>query len=685
MKKILFLFSIFLMILGVNNFSFAKEEYTDLKDPQNISSNHDELKVGVQYPMLKSDTEDFNGMDYSVYELECRGEDYLKKDEGSTKFAKKGSGDFVAHSLGEYSEVTHEGIDRSNYSKIVVGWSFTCKARIWNQEKKTEILCPKYGTTWEETRYKAYTKEVFENEIAPYRDPSWCQHAQASYKAFIGKYENEKIRNSESSKVEYYVYGGMPVNIPVFTLLTSIAPNRDLWVDIYSADSEKAKYNAGVYQLFDSTSAHIKHTASNMTQEENNLNHTVEVFKDVKDKSLNGLMYYPDKVISGDTKQYFIVCNECSTCERCETDEYGKLNTYVTYGEIPEFYLSRGCPLHSCCFVYDYPVVLPDEYEGVKCPELKIEGDKYLACEAHTCKRWLEHSDYRENFSPQTCLRVVAGTIMSGTESGIKEVRYNGPVDEGVIDAGGLKIVNGGYSEYCANHMCTAFFCDNAREDSESYSSKYSKSKNEVSMANKYCSEHKLGCKVVSNYSVQPREKADGIGSTIVEQIRKDKMQGKFKFCDKKVTQTFYAYVQPDALICEDCYDSMGTGKLNSNGPGKNLNITSKCLNCGSSGVAVFNTLTGSKLCAPCIDFKKYGVLHRNISNYNSTNVKGYQRENTCIFNVQRFAGDNASLCGERCVEYRRYCYWHLCDTEDCINPVKYNGIYFCKTCCPDP
>ena len=482
------------------------------------------------------------------------------------------------------------------------------------------------------------------------------------------------------------MYGGMPINIPVFTLLTSIAPNSDLWVDIYSADSKKLKYNVGVYQLFDSTSPHIKHTASSMSQEEKNLLHTKQVFKDVEANSLKGLMYYPNNVISGDTIQYFIVCNECSTCERCATGKYGNLNTYVTYGEIPNFYLSRGCPTHACCFVYDYPVVLPDGFEGVKCPDLKMEGDVYLACEAHTCKRWLEHSDYRETFYPQTCLKVVAGTIISGTESGIMEVRYNGPVDEGLISAkGGLMIIDGGYSEYCANHMCNAFFCNNSREDSESYSSKYNKEKNEVSMANKYCSEHKLGCKVVCGYNVQPQEKVDGIGETIIEQIKKDKLENKFKFCNKIVTQSFYAFSQPDTLICEDCYSLMGKNKLNASSSKKSLNITSKCPGCGSSGVSVFNTLDGRKLCAPCIDFKKYGVLHRNISNYDYTNVKGFHKEGTCAYNVQRFAGDNASLCGERCIRESTYCAWHLCDTENCRNPVKYNGAYYCKTCYPDP
>lgn len=679
MKKILFLFSIFLVMLGVNSVAFAAS------DPKNPLSHHDELKVGNQFLMLKSDTVDFNGMDYSVYKEECNGEDYVKSDETGVKYAKKGNGEFIQHKDGEYSPVTHNGIERSNYSMIPVGWSYTCEEYIWDDDEEDYIYCHRYGTTWDETRYKAYTKEVFENTIAPYHDSSWCEHAAAAYESFIHGYENEKIRSSQSSKVEYYVYGGMPVGIPAFTLLTSIAPNNDLWVDIYTADAKKGIYNAGVFQLFDSTSPHIKHTASNITAEEKVLKHTVQVFTDVASKSLSGSMYYPKAVVAGDTLQYFIACNECSTCERCETSNYGKFNTYVSYGEIPEFYLSRGCQLHSCCFVHDYPVVLPDEFEGIKCPELKIEGDAFPACEAHTCKRWLEHSDYRRTFHPQSCLKVVAGTMMAGTESGGKEVRYNGPVDTGVIEAGGLEIVNGGYSEYCANHMCNAFFCDNPREDSESYAVKYSKTKNEVSMANKYCSDHKLGCKVVCNYSLQPTEKVGGIGETIVEQVRKDQKQGKFSFCGQTVTQSFYSYNQPDAMICEGCYGLMGKGKLNSSSGKKSLDVVSKCPHCGSSGISVFATLTGSKWCAPCIDLKQYGVLHRNMDNYNYTMVKGYRRDNTCIYNLQRFAGDNPSLCGEKCVEERYYCYWHLCDTEDCANPVKYNGTYFCKECCPDP
>lgn len=88
-------------------------------------------------------------------------------------------------------------------------------------------------------------------------------------------------------------------------------------------------------------------------------------------------------------------------------------------------------------------------------------------------------------------------------------------------------------------------------------------------------------------------------------------------------------------------------------------------------------------MCATCLDFHRYKVAHRNISQYNYSNVKGVQRKNACEFNVQRFLGDNASLCGERCISYRKYCSWHLCATEDCVEPVKYNGAYFCEKCVP--
>ena len=91
MRKKIFLFGIFLVILGVSSFSLAKEE---LKDPQNTLSNHNELTVNRQYTMLNKFTEDFNGMDYEAYKLECRGEDYLEKD-GIIKYAQKGNGEFV--------------------------------------------------------------------------------------------------------------------------------------------------------------------------------------------------------------------------------------------------------------------------------------------------------------------------------------------------------------------------------------------------------------------------------------------------------------------------------------------------------------------------------------------------------------------------------------------------------------
>ena len=74
----------------------------------------------------------------------------------------------------------------------------------------------------------------------------------------------------------------------------------------------------------------------------------------------------------------------------------------------------------------------------------------------------------------------------------------------------------------------------------------------------------------------------------------------------------------------------------------------------------------------------------RNVKDYNYSDIRGIQKENRCEYKIQRFAGDDTSLCGERCVEGRRYCYWHLCDTEECVEPVKYNGIYFCNKCVPD-
>lgn len=680
MKKFLFVLVILFGLLGMNNVIFAKEEYTNLKDPKNDDGKQDELIINrSDYTYLKSDTEDFNGMDFENFILGCRGEDYLIIEGGDKGYALTGMGDFVANKeVGEYSKVEHKGIKQENYSKTKVGWSFTCR----------DEECPKCGQSWSENRYKAYTKKTFEEVIKPYTDPSWCSHASGSYNNFVSRYEKEKIRDSLTTKVEYYVYGGMPVNIPAFTLVTSINPgNKDLWVAVFSADTKLKLYNAGVFQLFDSTSPHIKHTATPLTDAESKLRDTVEIFEDVEKESLEGKMYYKATKLNNSIYQYFLTCNECSTCERCIEGEYGKINAYATYGEIPEFYISRGCPLHACCFVYDYPIVLPDEFEGIKCPDLKIEGDKYPACKAHTCKRWLEHSDYRENFAPQTCLKVISGRVITGAGSGLKEIRYTGPVDEGLIslDEGSSFIVTeGGYSDYCANHTCNAFFCNSPREDSESYASKYNKQKNSVEMPNKYCASHKSGCKVIKDYSEQPVEKNEepnGYGETIVEQIEKDRLEGKYRFCSSTVTQTFYAFVQPDTLICEGCYELMGDNKLNYKSATKNFDI-GICPNCGDSGINIFDGFNG-KWCATCIDFHKYKVVHRNINNYDYTDVQGTQRDKKCEFNVQRFSGDYAALCGERCVEGKRYCYWHLCDKDECSNPVRYSGSYFCKECVP--
>jgi hypothetical protein len=162
----------------------------------------------------------------------------------------------------------------------------------------------------------------------------------------------------------------------------------------------------------------------------------------------------------------------------------------------------------------------------------------------------------------------------------------------------------------------------------------------------------------------------------------RDKAQGKFRACNKTVTQSFYSLYQPSAMICEDCHGAMSKNKMNAN---NNYFDVGTCSKCNDVGINKFRTKDGKKLCATCIDFNQYdGIVHRNIWNYEYTDVKGVKRFGMCEFNNQRFAGDDSVLCGERCIKDRRYCHWHLCDTEGCVNPVKYNGSYFCNRCVPD-
>ena len=132
-------------------------------------------------------------------------------------------------------------------------------------------------------------------------------------------------------------------------------------------------------------------------------------------------------------------------------------------------------------------------------------------------------------------------------------------------------------------------------------------------------------------------------------------------------------------MICEDCYNKMSRKELNSKN--KYFDVGT-CPNCGELGVNKFRGKIGNN-CVTCIDLCDFMIINKNLSNYQYSNVRGEQRERRCEFNIQRFAGDNTSLCGERCVKGRRYCYWHLCDTDDCVEPVKYNGAYFCEKCGP--
>lgn len=661
MKKFLFLIVTFLLI---NNVGFCKEVYTNLSDPIN-NNTQTWLSTGKKYI---SDTGNYNGMDYEIFSRGCVGEDYLLIDGGAGGYALTGSGNFISNPfVGKYTKVTHSGIDKENYSaKVAKNWNFECD----------DEECPDFEESFSRTLYKACRSYSS-------ADSSWCVHAQKSYNQAIGNYTSVNIKNGGRSTVSYYIYGGMP-NLPLFSIVTSIDPRTgDLWVATFSAKNNY--YNAGVYQLFDSNMPYIKNVASPLTNSENSSLSSTKFFNDVQSKALRGEMYYIKNNVVGSVNKYFLVCNECATCERCETSNYGNKNTYVAYGEIPEFYLSRGCPLHACCFAYDYPVVLPDEYEGAKCVDLKIEGEKFIACEDHTCKRWLNHSDYRESFSPQACLKVVAGRVITDAASGKKEIRYTGPADEGLISIDGSFIVTeGGYSNYCANHMCTSFFCASARENSETNSASFDKSNNLITMPNKYCSDHKSGCRVVHNYKNQPEQiklTKNSYGDTIVEQIEKDRLEKKYKFCDKKVSQSFFSSAQTNTLICEDCYNLMKNNKLNYNNSTKNLNV-GKCEMCGDTGVSKFAGLNGC-WCATCIDFEEYSIIHRNMDNYDYYNVKGTKRTGKCEFNIQRFMGDDSLLCGEDCVDGKRYCYWHLCDGAKCSNPVKYDGSFFCGKCVP--
>lgn len=674
MRKII---CMLIMACVIFNFGYAKEEYTDLKDPKNTDGKEEKLtEYRNDYVYLTSSTQDFNGMGFESFQYGCRGEDYLKCEDREDKgYAIKGDLSFMEHKDGEYSSIEHGGMDIQNYSKTPVNGLFTCD----------DEDCSCYGKSTSVSLYKAYTEEQFKKLKLPLSGGSVCEHMVSAFNAFLRSYEKEFIRESKNEKAIYYVYDGMPTGIPAIALVTSIDPeSEDLWVAVFKPTKVRDNlvlYNAGVFQIFDSAcNPHIKHTAAELTVAEKEVVDTVEYFADVSDDSLKGLAFYEDRLVEGTKTVYrfLLACNNCSTCERCIEEEYDELNTYVAYGEIPEFYLSRGCPIHSCCFVYDYPVALPDEYEGIKCPDLKLEGEKYIACEDHTCKRWLEHSDYRENFAPQSCLKVVAGRAITDAGSGAKMIRYTGQVDEGISYVWGQPvIIDGGYSEYCANHMCNSFFCDEPREDSESYAAKYDKQKNKVEMPNEYCTSHKSGCRVVQDYNEQPFESADNY--TIIEQIEQHRREGKYSFCNATVTQTFYAFVQPDAMICEDCYNKMAKKKLNSSN--NNFDV-GECPNCGDMGVNKFKANAG-KWCSTCIDLNQFSVVHRNIQNYSYSDIRGNQYDRRCEFNVQRFAGDDTSLCGEQCVKERRYCYWHLCDTDDCVEPVKYNGAYFCEKCVP--
>lgn len=682
MKKIA-VFALMVCSIFGWNFAFAKD--TELMDPQNnVRAQEGLTKSRGDYVTL-GQAKEFNGMDWEIFTISCWGEDYLKTSTGG--YAKTGTGEFVANSSGEYSKMTHEGVsgiidyrtDIQEYCEYYCpGWPF--------------CSCP--GGLYYAERYKGYNDSEFENDIRPV-PPDWriCPRASAWYtNEFIPHYQDIPIKNNMDvnsasiSSETYWVYDGMITQInvsssdPVFTLLTSIKPNakRDLCVRIFYFDDEAGYYNAGVYDVFDCKTPYIKHTAMDILDiewEEINRGDT-ETFKKLgiitQQYSFRGQMYYDadDKFADDNYYRCFIVCNNCSTCERCSTEKYDNRNMYVAYGEIPIFYLSRGCNVHACCFVYDYPVVLPDEYEGVMCPELKLEGDRYLACEAHTCQRWLEDDALTDNYSPQTCSRVVAGITVSDASTGANETRYTGPVDQGVYNG---KIIPGGYSEYCAYHKCAAFGCMDNKENAEAFAEQYSKTENKVTMPGEFCTKHKDGCKVVINFNEQPFFPNS---LTIAEQLQVARINKKYDFCSGIVSQSHYSFNQPDTLIDKSCYDELENGGLTKSG----ILVIGLCPRCGDYGTSLYK-YNGSLMCASCMDFISNSVNRRNLDNYDPEDVKGEVADGECKFKIKRFANDTPVYCGEKCYDGETYCFYHKCDTEGCSNPVQYNGAYYCEKC----
>ena len=127
MKKILGFVIIFFILIGINGRIFAEEKHINLPDPKNHNSVQNELKVGKSYVLLTRDTEEFNGMDFNSFMLDCRGEDYLVQEGIKGNYALTGNGNFVYNEeVGKYSKVVHNGIEKKNYSEIIVNRNYTC-------------------------------------------------------------------------------------------------------------------------------------------------------------------------------------------------------------------------------------------------------------------------------------------------------------------------------------------------------------------------------------------------------------------------------------------------------------------------------------------------------------------------------------------------------------------------------
>ncbi|MBP3284292.1 MAG: hypothetical protein J6M02_02195 [Clostridia bacterium] len=265
---------------------------------------------------------------------------------------------------------------------------------------------------------------------------------------------------------------------------------------------------------------------------------------DIINSSEEGIRQYRFAGGTGEIGNFYL-CENCSLCD----DGCGQ---FVASGKDPDsvllLYFSKYCAEHACRFVWEWqvdPNNSPD-CEGLKCRERRLDGFDY--CADHKC-------------------RICAAGIV-----GVSIVDATAFADQ--RDTGSKNRER--YSNYCVDHKCMAFSCQEARLNIDTTGVADS---NANVTSPLYCAEHNCRCNVV--------------------------IDGEGRICNNPVSKA--AYEQTLRMICQTHLDNLSA--FNGSGMNKFPPKMGICAQCGAFTSIYFN---GTK-CNSCLKANFYAEAQNDL------------------------------------------------------------------------